>query len=158
MELSSATPTVFKTILDPLLPLLRASCSQRKDDADVYTLSWAPFVINLVFAGLNNVKSISLLVTEIGTSTFARELGLTKASKSMYSEAFVRYPSTIFRSLFHRLLEQMRFVGIPELQLLGHLVCVDGSLIPAIKNHVMGNVQKSKQCVEKYTSRSSSPE
>ena len=148
MELSSATPTVFKTILDPLLPLPRASCSQRKDDADVYTLSLAPFVINLVFAVLNNIKSISLLVTEIRTSTFARELGLTKASKSMYSEAFVRYPSTIFRSLFHRLLEQMRFLGIPELQLLGHLVCVDGSLIPAIKTMSWATYKKANNALK----------
>jgi hypothetical protein len=64
MELSSATPTVFKTILDPLLPLplLRASCSPRKDNADVYSLSLAPFVINLVFAVLNNIKPILVMV------------------------------------------------------------------------------------------------
>jgi hypothetical protein len=133
MEQANATPTVFQTILDPLLPLLRAQCAQLKDDANTYTLSLAPFVINLVFAVLNNIKSISLLVTEIGTSTLARELGLTKASKSMYSEAFVRYRATIFRSLFYGLLEQLSFLGIAELQLLGRLICVDGSIIPAIK-------------------------
>ena len=128
-----ATPNVFKAILDPLLPLLREQSAQLKDDARTYRLSLAPFVTNLVFAVLNNIKSISLLVTAIETSTVARELALTTASKSMYSEAFVRYRATIFRSLFHCLLEQLNFLGVPQLQLLGRLICVDGSLIPAIK-------------------------
>jgi hypothetical protein len=90
-------------------------------------------VINLVFAVLNRIKSISLLVTEINTSPVARELALIKASKSMYSEAFVRYRAATFRNLFYRLLKQLSFLGIPELELLGRLVCVDGSIIPAIK-------------------------
>ena len=148
VEQSIATPTVFKTILDPLLPLLRAQCAQLKDDAATYTLSLAPFVINLVFAVLNNIKSISLLVTEIDTSAVAREFGLTKASKSMYSEAFVRYRATIFRNLFHRLLEQLNFLGIPQLQLLGRLVCVDGSIIPAVKTMSWATYKKSTNALK----------
>jgi len=148
VEQPKVTPTVFKTILDPLLPLLRAQCAQLKDDANIYTLSLAPFVINLVFAVLNNIKSISLLVTEIDTSTVAREFGLVKASKSMYSEAFVRYSATLFRSLFHRLLEQLNFLGIPELQLLGRLVCVDGSLIPALKTMSWAVYKKSTNALK----------
>jgi hypothetical protein len=92
-----------------------------------------PFVLNLVFAVLNNIKSIALLVTEIESSTVAREIGLIKVSKSMYSEAFIRYRATILKNLFVRLLECLNFLSIPELQLLGRLVCVDGSLIPAIQ-------------------------
>ena len=131
-----------------MLPLLRAQCAQLKDDVTTYTLSLTPFVINLAFAVLNNIKSISLLVTEIDTSAVARELGLTKASKSMYSEAFVRYRATIFRSLFHRLLEQLNFLVIPELQLLGRLVCVDGSIIPAVKTMSWATYKKSTNALK----------
>ena len=132
-QVKVTTTTVFDTILAPLLPLLKEQCTQLKGDANTYKLSLAPFVLNLVFAVLNNVKSISLLITEIDSSTVAREIGLIKASRSMYSEAFVRYRATIFRNLFLRLLERLNFLSIPELQLLGNLVCVDGSLIPAIQ-------------------------
>jgi hypothetical protein len=148
MKQSEVTPTVFKTILDPLLPLLEAHCARLKSDATLYTLSLAPFVINLVFAVLNNIKSISLLVTEIDTSVVARELALTKASKSMYSEAFARYRAATFRSLFHCLLEQLNFLGIPELQLLGRLVCVDGSIIPAIKTMSWATYKKSANALK----------
>ncbi len=132
-QVNATTATVFETILSPLLPLLRAQCAQLKDDASTYKLSLEPLVLNLVFAVLNKIKSISLLVTEIDSSAVAREVGLISVSKSMYSEAFVRYRATIFQNLFVRLLERLNFLRIPELELLGRLVCVDGSLIPAIQ-------------------------
>jgi len=134
MKQAKATATtVFESILSPLLPLLRAQCAQLKDDANTYKLSLEPFVLNLVFAVLNKVKSISLLITEIDSSAVARENGLIKVSKSMYSEAFVRYHATIFKNFFVLLLERLDFLSVPGLQLLGRLVCVDGSLIPAIQ-------------------------
>jgi len=142
------TPTVFETILSPLLPLLREQCAQLKDDAKTYKLSFEPFVLNLVFAVLNKIKSISLLITEIDSSMVAREIGLVKASKSMYSEAFVRYRATIFRNLFLRLLERLNFLSIPELQLLGNLVCVDGSVIPAIQTMSWAKYKKSAQALK----------
>jgi uncharacterized membrane protein len=111
MEQTKTAPTVLNTILAPLLPLLRAECAQLKNDATLYTLSSAPFVINLVFAVLNRITSISLLVTEIETSATARVLTLIKASRSMYSEAFVRYRAAAFRHMFYCLLEQLSFLG-----------------------------------------------
>jgi hypothetical protein len=133
-QVKATTATVFETILAPLFPLLREQCAQLKGDADTYKLSLEPFALNLVFAALNNVKSISLLVTEINSSAVAREFGLVKASRSMYSEAFSRYSAEVFQNMFHRLLERLDFLSIPELQLLGRLVCVDGSLVPAIQS------------------------
>jgi hypothetical protein len=50
----------------------------------------------------------------------------------MYSEAFLRYDASIFRAIFFRLLTTLSFLGIPELQSLGQLCCVDGSFFPAI--------------------------
>jgi hypothetical protein len=59
-QVKATTTTVLETILSPLLPLLREQCAQLKDDANTYKLSLEPFVLNLVFAVLNNIKSISL--------------------------------------------------------------------------------------------------
>jgi len=147
-QVKVTTTTVFDTILAPLLPLLKEQCTQLKGDANTYKLSLAPFVLNLVFAVLNNIKSISLLITEIDSSTVAREIGLIKASRSMYSEAFVRYRATIFRNLFLRLLERLNFLSIPELQLLGNLVCVDGSLIPAVQTMSWAKYKKSANALK----------
>jgi hypothetical protein len=132
-QVNVTNSNVFDAILAPLLPLLREQCAQLKDDANKYKLSLAPFVLNLVFAVVYDIKSISLLITQIDSSTVAREIGLIQVSKSMYSEAFARYAATLFRNLFLRLLQGLNFLSIPELQLLGNLVCVDGSLIPAVQ-------------------------
>ena len=82
---------------------------------------------------MKRIKSIGLLVTDIGTSPDAKDLGLVKASRSMYSEAFVRYDPAIFRRLFHRLLETLNFLEIPEMKALGKLLCIDGSVFPAFR-------------------------
>ncbi len=147
-QVKPPTPTVFETILSPLLPLLREQCAQLKDDATTYKLSLEPFVLNLVFAVLNKIKSISSLITEIDSSMVAREIGLITVSKSMYSEAFVRYRAKLFRQLFLRLLERLNFLSIPELQLLGTLVCVDGSLIPAIQTMSWAQYKKSANALK----------
>jgi hypothetical protein len=147
-QVKVTSATVFDTILAPLLPLLEEQCAQLKDDANTYRLSLAPFVLSLVFAALNKIKSISLLITEIDSSTVAREIGLIKVSRSMYSEAFVRYQAVIFRNLFLRLLERLNFLNIPELQLLGNLVCVDGSLIPAIQTMSWAKYKKSANALK----------
>ena len=60
-QVKATTTTVFETILGPLLPLLRAQCAQLIDEANTYKLSLEPFVVSLVFATLNNIKSISLM-------------------------------------------------------------------------------------------------
>lgn len=147
-QIKVTTKTVFETILSPFLPLLQAQCAQLKDDATTYKLSLESFTLNLIFAVLNNTKSISLLITEIDSSPVAQEIGLLKASKSMYSEAFYRYGSTVFQSLYLRLLEQLNFLGIPELQLLGRLVCVDGSIIPAMKTMSWAKYKKSTNALK----------
>ena len=140
--------TVFDAILAPLLPLLEEQCSQLKDDANNYKLSLAPFVLNGVFAVVCNIKSISLLITEIDSSTMAREIGLIKVSKSMYSEAFARYRATLFRNLFLGLLQGLKFLSIPELQLMGNLVCVDGSLIPAVRTMSWAKYKESANALK----------
>jgi hypothetical protein len=62
MEQLKTAPTVFNTILDPLLPLLRAKCAQLKDDATLYTLSSAPFVINFVLDVIRNLTSLMVTI------------------------------------------------------------------------------------------------
>jgi hypothetical protein len=130
MEPVKATKTtVLDTILAPLRALLREQCTQLKDDADNYKLSLAPFVLNLVFAVLNNIKSISLLITEIDSSAVAREIGLIKASKSMYSEAFefLKHPRTAT-------------TGVSGLR--GRIAHSRYS------NNVLGHLQRVSQCAE----------
>ncbi len=120
--------TVFAKTVSPVLPLLKEEAGKLGNDALTYKLS---FYLNLLYGVMKNIKSISLLVTDIQSSPEAKALGLVDVSKSMYSEAFCRYDPGIFRRIFYRLLEQLNFLEIPEIKTLGRLLCIDGSVFPA---------------------------
>lgn len=91
---------VFDEIVAPVMPLIVEEAQKLSHDAGKYTLSFQPFTLNLLFALIKGIKSISLLVTHTKTSTEAQTLELVTASKSMYSEAFYRYSGQTYRTSF----------------------------------------------------------
>ena len=123
---------VFEKICQPLRPFLKEAAQSMPNDSRDYTLSFGVFTINLIYGIVCQIKSIALLTVEIKTSRVARELGLVVASRSMYSESFRRYSPGLFRKMFACLLLSCNFAPIPEMQSLGRILLVDGSLFPAI--------------------------
>jgi len=123
---------VFGKILAPVVSLIEESANSIPGDSERFTLSFAPFAINILFGIIGQIKSVSLLITEIRTSDEAEALGLVKASKSMYSDAFSRYDAGLFKVIFYQLLTAINFLCVPEIKCLGQILLVDGSLFPAI--------------------------
>ena len=138
--------TVFESIITPLKPLLTKQASGLKGDN--YTLSFYFFTENLIYAIVARVTSISLLVTHLKSSPDTLAFALVEASKSMYSEAFSRYAPTLFQTLFLSLLEQLQFLGIPEIQALGRFILLDGSIFPAIKSMDWAVYKRSKNALK----------
>jgi hypothetical protein len=139
---------VFDEIVAPVMPLIVEEAQNLSHDAGKYTLSFQPFTLNLLFALIKGIKSISLLVTDTKTSTEAQTLGLVKASKSMYSEAFYRYSAQTYRVIFYTLLKKMNFLEIPEIQALGRFCCVDGSVFPAIITMTWAVYQQKRNAIK----------
>lgn len=139
---------VFDEIVAPVMPLIVAQAQKLPHDAGKYTLSFQPFTLNLLFALIKGIKSISLLVTEIKTATEAKALGLVSASKSMYAEAFYRYNPQTYRTLFYTLLEMVNFLEVPEIQALGRFCCVDGSVFPAIITMTWAVYQQKRNAIK----------
>ncbi len=144
------TMTLFEQILKPVLPLLKEEADSMGNDASTYKLSFFFFVLNLLYGILKKIKSISLLVTDIRTSPDAKTLGLVTASCSMYSEAFARYDPAVFRRLFCRLLKQLNFLEIPEIQALGRLLCIDGSIFPAFRTMDWAHYKTSANAIKMH--------
>ena len=140
--------TVFAEIIRPVLPLLKEQAGNLEKDALTYKLSFYCFALNLLYAIIKNIKSIGLLVTDIRSSSEASALGLVDASKSMYSEAFIRYDPSLFRRIFYRLLEQLNFLEIPEIKALGRLLCIDGSVFPAFRSMVWAHYRKTDNALK----------
>ena len=122
---------VFNRIIAPLQDLLKEEADLLDNDASTYKLSLYFFMVNLLYAIFKEISSISLLITEIKTSPEVKKLNLVQASKSMYSEAFIRYEPKIFRRIFLGLLDRLTLLEIPELDKLGRFILADGSVFPA---------------------------
>ncbi len=105
---------------------------------------------NLAYAIIQDIRSISLLVTEIETSPNAYKIDLRAVSKSMYSEAFGRYDPKIFQRLFLTLLDTLTFIEIPELQALGRFILVDGSIFPAFCTMGWANYKSDSQALKMH--------
>ena len=139
---------VFDKILEPVFPLIKEAQNKIAGDSNDYKLSLLPFTVNLLFAIICRIESISKLVTEIKSSPVAEALELVKASKSMYSEAFRRYDSSILRNIFYQLLKTLNFLHIPEINQLGRILLVDGSLFPAIASMQWAHYKKTANAIK----------
>jgi len=143
-------PSVYQSIIAPLLPLLEQEVKRLKKDD--YTLSLYFFSMNLCYSIIAGIRSIRLLITEAKTSKEAQEAGIIVVSSSMYSEAFSRYDPAIFRRLFLGLLERLEFQGIPEINLLGRFILMDGSIFPAIKTMSWASYKKTANGIKLHLS------
>ncbi|NJO03228.1 MAG: IS4 family transposase [Bacteroidia bacterium] len=126
-----AEDTVFGKMINHILEIVEKNKNEFPNDSGRYKLSFLPFTINILLGIIRGIGSISLLITEIGTSDDTESV---KASKSMYSEAFVRYNPELFRFLFYQLLLCLDFMAIPDIRHLGQFMLVDGSLFPAVSS------------------------
>lgn len=143
---------VFNKIINPVIQNIKETQNNIPDDSISYKLSFLPFTVNILFSIITGIKSISLLVTEIKTSVAAHELGLTDASKSMYSEAFVRYNPELFRSILYQLLTVASFLSIPEIAHLGQFMLVDGSLFPAVSTMKWASYKGTANAIKLHVS------
>ena len=94
------------------------------------TLHFKDFVRKLVYHFAKGCESGRQLVTDI--STAAPELELGEVKRSTFFDAFQRFPVVWFANILSFLLATVAWQAIPELDALGKLYCVDGSIFPAI--------------------------
>lgn len=141
---------VFGKMLAPVSNLIEESANSIPGDSERFTLSFAPFTNNVLFGIINQIKSVSLLITEIESSDDAKTFGLVHASKSMYSDAFSRYDPAFFRAIFYQLVTTISFLCIPDIKHLGQVLLVDGSLFPAISTMQWASYKSTANAVKMH--------
>ncbi len=121
------------TTFDELLEPIRKFLEQHKRDHPPHhreKLHFIDFVLMLVYYFVKGVESGRLLITDIKSAP--PELNLSEVKRSVFFDAFKRFPAAWFAKLFAFLLAAVAWRSIPELDALGRLFCVDGSIFPAI--------------------------
>ena len=94
------------------------------------TLHFVDFVKKLIYHFTKNCESGRQLMTDLETASPELELGEVK--RSTFFDAFQRFPVVWFANLLAFLLATVVWQTIPELDALGKLYCIDGSLFPVI--------------------------
>ena len=128
-EGSKSNSTTFDELLQPLAARL-ATIEANRNPHHREVLSFTAFVRLLIYYFAKAPGSGRQLLTD--TLSAAKELGLAKVKRSTFFDAFQRFPVAWFVTLLTALLTTIAWKAIPELDALGKLYCVDGSLFPAL--------------------------
>ncbi len=108
-------------------------------------LHFTDFVRKLIYHFAKNCESGRQLVIDLETAP--PELKLDEVKRSTFFDAFRRFPVVWFASLLASLLAAVAWQAIPELDALGKLYCVDGSLFPAIATMLWAQYTSQHQAI-----------
>jgi hypothetical protein len=109
-------------------------------------LSFTAFVRLLVYYFMMPNGSGRQLLTDVLSA--APELGLEPVKRSTFFEAFNRFPVVWFQGLLESILKVTRWPSIPEMDVLGQLYCIDGSLFPAMSKMVWAEYKSKSQAIK----------
>jgi hypothetical protein len=140
-------PTVFDKFLEPVQPFVEEQ-SQRLTPHHNEKFPFQKFFRLLIYFFVSEYTSIRLLIDMLQKGLIPSELNLGKVPYSTFSDAFERFSSDIFKAIFIGLLSTITLKAIPELQALGILYCVDGSLFPTLTCMLWAKYKKSSQSIK----------
>ena len=132
--------TTFRQLMKPIEAGLE-KIEKRRPIHHLETFSFTAFVTLLVYYFTKGIGSGRLLLTD--TLSAAKSLNLPLVPRSTFFETFNRFPVKWFAELLMILLSTIAWKEIPELQSLGKLYCVDGSLFPALATMLWAEYQRS---------------
>ena len=141
---SAPNTTTFDQLLQPIKDLLDELEAQRTIH-HLEKLSLSAFVPLLVYYFTTWVESGRQLLTD--TLSAAPELGLEPVKRSTFFDGFNRFPVRYFQMLFATLLSTLSLPAIPELAMVGRVLCVDGSLFPALATMYWAQYQSTSNAL-----------
>ena len=137
-----------RTTFDVLFEPLAAFLEQHERDHPPHhreKLPFKKFVRTLVYHFTQNCESGRQLLTDVSTAEPELELGEVK--RSTFFDAFQRFPVVWLASMLSYLLATVVWQAIPELDGLGKLYCVDGSIFPAIASVLWAEYRSKHQAI-----------
>jgi len=144
-EKKDSNKTTFDELLSPLDEALEKIESQRKvHHREV--LSFTGFVHLLIYYFISAPKSGRQLITDIITAS--KSLNLGEVKRATFFDAFNRFPVSWFATLFTAVLTSITWQSIPELDLLGKLYLVDGSIFPALTKMFWAEYKKDNPAIK----------
>ena len=122
-----------ETTFDELLSPLKEELEKIEKERLIHhreTLTFKAFMRLLIYYFVKGPDSGRLLLTD--TLSAPESLGLEQVKRSTFFDAFNRFPAKWLAKLLTTVLTAVSWKAIPELDALGKLYCVDGSIFPGL--------------------------
>ena len=140
----SVNQTLFTTLLQPLEAIIASQSQIIDQESNSEKLFFADFVKKLLFGYVYQASSLRNLSLELQTNRTCRDLGLHYTPFSTLKDGFSRFDSGHFKQLFERALEQVNLSTVKQLDEMGCLRVIDGSLFPTLVQMGWTNYRKAK--------------
>ena len=137
-----------KTTFDELMAELETSLEKMEEEREINAnekLSVTDFTRLLVYYFASGLKSGRQLIESAKSEDEA--LNLPKVGKSTFFDGFRRFDEKNFEEMFSKVLGSITWLEIPELELLGKLNVIDGSIFPAINQMAWAEYKEGSQAI-----------
>lgn len=137
--------TTFDQLIAPMMSKVGAIEATRTSHHRE-TLTFKAFVRLLLYYFITPTESGRQLLTDVLSA--APTLGLEKVSRSTFFDGFNRFPVVWLQMWLGMVLRATNWPTIPELDALGQLYCIDGSLFPALTRMVWAEYKSKRQAIK----------
>lgn len=144
--------TIFEEITSPLQQILSSKSNEIDVQSGSKALYFQDFILKLVYANLMGINSLRSLITDLQSSSVAKELGFNPSAYSTFKDGFSRFDSNNVYQLFQNLLSSSSWVSIPSIDELGVMKLVDGSIFPIISSMDWATYTKHKNAIKLHLS------
>ena len=136
--------TTFEALIGELEPSL-AKVEEGREINSNEKLSVTDFTRLLVYYFASGLKSGRQLIES--TKSVDEALNLPKVGRSTFFDGFRRFDEKWYEEMFSKVLSSIIWQEIPELELLGRLNVIDGSIFPAISQMKWAEYKEGSQAI-----------
>jgi hypothetical protein len=143
---------LFNILLQPLEAVMASMSEIIDHKCNSQKLFFSDFVNKLLFGYIYPVSSLRNLVLELETNDMCRALDLTATPFSTLKDGFLRFDSKYFKQIFESVLERTVMQSVPDLEEMGSLRVIDGSLFPTLVSMSWTSYRKAKNAFKLHLS------
>lgn len=139
--------TTFDKLTAPLKEFIDIEGTKIDRKSGSKSLFFGDFTLKMIYAILNQIPSLRLLVTDLATNTKAANLGLSPSPYSTLRDGFSRFAVVHFRNAFFHILKSYSWMRMEGMDEIGMIKLVDGSLFPTLISMNWASYKKTKNAI-----------
>ncbi len=140
-------PTLFDKLLEPVESLVNEQ-NQKITPHQNEKFFFPDFFRLLIYYCISGIPCIARLMSLLHKGLLSPDLRLPVVPRSTFNDAFGRFSADSFKAIFAGLVSSMSLISIPELDSLGLLYCIDGSLFPTLSSMLWAEYTKNSKAIK----------